>query len=104
MTSPAPVQRQAQHKGGRKIRHVVYCSQEQHDRLVIKANGEGVTVAKLLSDSALGEGSRISKRALFNEISAVRTMFNHALTQHRLQDTEEALAALIAMEKRIAQA
>jgi hypothetical protein len=98
------VQRQAQHKGGRKIRHVVYCSQEQHDRLVIKATAEGVTVAKLLSDSALGDGAQISKRALFNEISAVRRMFNHAITQYSLPDTQEAIAALIAMEQRIAQA
>jgi len=104
MTATAPVQRQAQHKGGRKIRHVVYCSEDQHDRLVKMANAEGVTVAKFLSDSALGETGTISRRALFNEIAAVRTMFNIALTRNRHLEETAAVEALIAMEQRIARA
>lgn len=99
MTDQPPVQRQAQIKGGRKIRHVVNCSQDQHDRLTTKARLEGVTVAKLLVDTALRDDIKPTRRVVFNELNTLRAMYYGAAFGEGAVSAQEAHAALLALAK-----
>lgn len=66
-----PVRRQVRRVGSpRLVRHVVKVSVEQEERLVEAATGQGVTVPRLLVESALsgGPGEAAARRAIAGEV------------------------------------
>lgn len=73
MSTQGP-QSQARVKGRRPIRHYVRVTPEQEVLLQAAARSQGVTVAKLLVDSALD--AKPSRRAILMELAGIRRMMS----------------------------
>jgi hypothetical protein len=79
-TDPSPHRerkrrRRANHEGGRHFDHRVKVSAEEESRLLVLAHRQGVTVARLLVESALalGEaGEGVDRQAAITELFEVR--------------------------------
>lgn len=71
--------RQAGIKGGRTIRHRVQVTQEQEDALTERADARGVTISKLLVDSAL-DTPISTDRVLIQELTGVRRRLDEVQT------------------------
>lgn len=65
-------QRRKQSPGGRSIVHKVRTTQAEEDLLQIKANALGVTVSRLLAESALGKNDAMSRKLLSTELVGIR--------------------------------
>lgn len=61
--------RRANHRGGRTIRHEVWCSVEEEGALASRAGQQGVTIPRLLVESALADdsGETVSERRELRE-------------------------------------
>lgn len=68
--------RRCQEPGGRKIRHVVLTSPQEELRLQELAKARGITVARLLMESALAD-SGVDLRSVLREVSRLREDLEH---------------------------
>lgn len=66
-------------KGRRPYVHVAKVTQEQEDQLVTRAQARGVTIARLMVDSALAVPA-VTNHAVIRELAGVRRILTTELT------------------------
>lgn len=68
----ADVERRTNAKDVPRIRHVVKVTPQEEKLLQLKANATGVTIARLLADTALGTTPQVKNKVAVSELFALR--------------------------------